>query len=235
MQLKLLSGGAAHGLVHALADRFTAETGCTIDGSFGAVGAMRERLLAGARADLVILTDPLIRQLIAEERVQAGSATDLGAVATSIAVRSGDSMPAVGDADALRAALRAADAIYFPDPKLATAGIHFVKVLDQLDIATELAGRLRPFPNGAAAMQALAASGATHPIGCTQATEILNTPGTRLVAALPGEFALSMIYRAGVCSAAALPEAAQRLAALLTHPENAALRSRLGFAAATPT
>jgi molybdate transport system substrate-binding protein len=46
MQVSLLSGGAAQGLVEALAPRFKAETGYTIAGSFGAVGAMRDRLLS---------------------------------------------------------------------------------------------------------------------------------------------------------------------------------------------
>ena len=105
----------------------------------------------------------------------------------------------------MRTALRAADAIYFPDPKLATAGIHFAKVLDRLGIRSELEPRLRPFPNGATAMRALAAAREAHPIGCTQATEILNTPGTTLVAPLPGEFALAMIYTAAICVKAALP------------------------------
>ena len=37
----------------------------------------------------------------------------------------------------------AADAIYSPDQKLSTAGIHFAKVLDALGIMGEVAGRLR--------------------------------------------------------------------------------------------
>ena len=45
MQLKILSGGAAQGLVHALSPQFQAQTGCEIEGIFGAVGAMRDKLL----------------------------------------------------------------------------------------------------------------------------------------------------------------------------------------------
>ena len=55
------------------------------------------------------------------------SAADIGTVLTAVAVRSGDPVPDVGNAAGLRAALLAADAIYFPDPKLATAGIHFAR------------------------------------------------------------------------------------------------------------
>ncbi len=119
MKLELLSGGAAQGLVGALEPQFKAATGCDIAGTFGAVGAMRDKLLAGARADLLILTRPLIAELAGTGHVMAGSARDIGVVQTGIAVRAGDPVPAIGDAVELRSALLGADAIYFPDPRLA--------------------------------------------------------------------------------------------------------------------
>jgi molybdate transport system substrate-binding protein len=215
--------------VAALAPKFKAETGADIDGTFGAVGAMRDKLLAGAPADMLILTASLIAELTQAGRIVAGSAADLGAVATGVAVRVGDPAPAIGDADALRAALRAADGIYFPDPKLATAGIHFAKVLERLGIADELADRLRVFPNGAAAMRALADVKGGRPIGCTQATEILNTPGVTLVGNLPRDFALATVYRLGISTEARSPDLARRLAALLTGEATRDLRQKLGF------
>ena len=65
-RLALLSGGAAQGLVAALAPAFEAETGCRIEGEFGAVGAMAAKLRAGAPADLLILTAALIAELTAK-------------------------------------------------------------------------------------------------------------------------------------------------------------------------
>ena len=128
MQLILLSGGAAEGLVRELRREFQISTGCVIVGTFGAVGAMQEKLLAGAPADLVLFTSPLIAELTRSGHVRSGSAVDIGLVHTGLAVRAGDPTPPVADARALCAALLAADAIHFPDPKLATAGIHFAKV-----------------------------------------------------------------------------------------------------------
>ena len=229
MNLTILSGGAAQGLVAALAPQFKAETGADIEGSFGAVGAMRDKLLAGAPADMLILTASLIAELTQAGRIVAGSAADLGAVATGVAVRTGDPAPAIGDADALRAALRAADGIYFPDPKLATAGIHFAKVLERLGIAGEVAARLRTFPNGAAAMRALAGTKGGRPIGCTQVTEILNTAGVSLVGDLPTDFALATVYRLGIGTEARSPDLARRFAALLTGAATRDLRQKLGF------
>jgi len=50
-----LSAGAAQGLVAEISPQFK-ETGCAIAATFGAVGAMRDKLLAGGKADLLILT-----------------------------------------------------------------------------------------------------------------------------------------------------------------------------------
>jgi len=229
MQLQVLSGGAAQGLVGALASQFKAETGCDIAGTFGAVGAMRDKLIGGAPADLLILTQALIAELTQSGHVVAGSAADIGIVRTSVAVRAGDPVLPIGDAAALRAALLAADAIYFPDPQQATAGIHFAKVLDRLDIGRAVAMRLRPYPNGATAMRALAAARSERPIGCTQATEILATPGVALIGPLPREHELATVYAAGVCTRATRPEEAHRLAAMLAAARG--LRERLGFEA----
>jgi len=230
MKLTILSGGAANGLVAALAPQFKSETGADIAGTFGAVGAMRDKLVGGASADLLILTSALIAELAEVGHVAAGSAADLGTITTGVAVRSRDPAPAIGDADALRAALRAADGIYFPDPKLATAGIHFAKVLDRLGIAGEVAPRLRTYPNGQTAMAALAATEGGRPIGCTQITEILNTKGIALVGDLPAEFALATVYTVGICAKAQSPELARHLAAMLTGDASRELRRKLGFA-----
>ncbi len=229
MKLRLVSGGAAHGLVAALADEFRAATGCEIAGEFGAVGAMKDKLVTGAHADLVILTAEAITDLEAKGLVIAGSAIDLGTVHTGIAARTGDPIPAIDTATGLRDALRAADAIYFPDPARATAGIHFEKVLRQLGIAAEVAPRIRAFPNGAAAMTALAAQHGGRPIGCTQLTEILGTPGVELAGNLPHEFELVTIYTAAVATGAALPEQARHLANLLASDAAITHREQAGF------
>jgi molybdate transport system substrate-binding protein len=229
MQIHLLSGGAAQGLVQALGPRFKAETGCDVAGTFGAVGAMRDKLIAGAPADLLILTAALIAALARDGHLVADSARDLGPVRTAVAVRDGDARPEVGTAVELRAALLAADGIYFPDPNLATAGIHFAKVLDTLGIAGEVADRLRPFPNGATAMRELAASKERRPIGCTQITEILHGPGVALVAPLPAEFELATVYTVAVCGKAASPDLARRFAALLAGDAARDQRLQAGF------
>jgi molybdate transport system substrate-binding protein len=227
--VRVLSGGAAQGLVEALCPAFEAKTGCRIDGVFGAVGAMKARLLAGEPVDVLILSRALIDGLARDGQVLRTSAKDIGAVETAIAVRGGDPLPAIASAAELRAALLAAGAIHFPDPEQATAGIHFAKIMRELGIWEAVGGRLRTAPNGATAMRALAASQDRRPLGCTQATEIIATPGIVLVAPLPPGCDLATVY---ACALAARSEAAAEAAeliALLTGDAAGDVRRRLGF------
>src|SRR5690349_18085181 len=104
-KLRLLSGGAAQGLVQEVQQRLRAETGFEVEGTFGAVGAMRDKLLGGDPCDVLILTQALIDQLTADGHVVAGSATPLGAVKTGVAVKEGAAAPDVSTAAALKATL----------------------------------------------------------------------------------------------------------------------------------
>ena len=227
--LHLLSGGAAQGLVRQLQAAFEANGSLKLDATFGAVGAMKQRLLDGAPCDVLILTQALIDGLVQSGQVRAGSDRKLGIVKTGIAVKAGTPWPEVASADSLRQALRKATGIYFPDPQLATAGIHFMKVLNELGIASEVAERLRPFPNGATAMKAMAACDDPQVIGCTQVTEILITDGIDLVADLPPVFELATVYTAAVCTASAHPQAATQFIEQLVSPAHAGLRQQGGF------
>jgi molybdate transport system substrate-binding protein len=227
--LHILSGGAAFGLVSKLEAQFKTSSGCTLAGSYSAVGVMRDQLLAGAPCDVVILSAGLIAQLEASGHVAAGSARALGKVRTGIAVKAGSPQPKVGTPDELKAALLAATGIYFPDPIKATAGIHFMNVMKQLGIDSQVADRLRPYPNGATAMAEMAKCVEPGVIGCTQVTEILYTPGVDLVAVLPKEFELATVYTAAVSSEAGNPSQAAALVALLSSSDAAALRLAGGF------
>lgn len=227
--MHLMSGGAAQGLVTALKSTIEQTTDTQLSCTFGAVGLMKQKLLEGAPCDVVILTAALIEQLSASGHVLAGSARHLGPVKTGVAVKHGTPWPQVETAEQLKAAMLAATGIYIPDPQLATAGIHFMKVLTGLGIAGTVASKLRPYPNGNAAMNAMAACDDPHVIGATQVTEILITPGIDFVANLPLEFELATMYTAGVRSTSTCAAQAQAMIDLLTSPEQAALRAKGGF------
>ena len=228
-ELHVLSAGAAQGLVEALTPGFVEETGAVLRATFGAVGAIREKLFSGERCDALILTEAMIQELVSSGHVLSGVSASLGRVRTGIGIRSGDAVPDIKNRAALKRTLCAATDIYMPDPHRSTAGIHFARVLERLGIGAEISPRLRPHPNGATAMRELAQSIGTTPMGCTQMTEILYTAGVTLVGPLPSEFELATVYSVAVGSRAHRREGAERFAQLLSGAGTSQARVQAGF------
>lgn len=225
--LHLLSGGAAQGLVTRLQAAFEARHGCRIQASFGAVGLMKEKLIAGDPCDLLILSQKLIDELAADQRADGASMRPVGQVKTGLALKAGRAPVQMRSEQDLRSLLQGAGAIYFPDPAKATAGIHFFKVLRALGLADR--PELRTFPNGAQAMAALAQAPEADAVGCTQVTEILITPGVQLSGVLPPPHELSTTYTAAVARGGSEPELARALIDALTAPDAAQARRDCGF------
>jgi molybdate transport system substrate-binding protein len=227
--LRVLSAGAAKGVVEALSGAFAAESGAGLAGTYDAAGAIRDRVAAGTACDLVILPAAMLDTLASQGWVDGESVAAIGCVPTGIAVAAGDAMPDVHDANALKASLARASALYCPDTTQATAGIHFAGVLRTLGLYDSSLAKLSSHPNGAKAMAALAAHGARGAIGCTQISEILYTPGVTLVAPLPAPFELATVYAVAAASHAKSAAQARAFAATLTGAQTHAMRIAAGF------
>lgn len=226
--LNILSAGAAQSVVQKIVADLKRENGYEVAAEFGAVGAMKAKALAGAPADVIVLTDSMIDELIASGFVAAPRA-DLGKVGTGVAVRAGVAKPNIAGADGLRSALLAASVITFPDPAIATAGKIVMACLDKLGIAAQVQARLKFFPNGNAAMNWLAANGDERAIGITQNTEILPIAGVTYAGPLPEEFQAKATYAAGVVAKRPQRAAALEFVSRLTAPAAKPMLQAAGF------
>ena len=215
--MNILSAGAAKGLLQTIA----ADEGTELNGEFGAVGAIKERLRDGAACDVIVLTDVMIAELAKAGVVDPASVMPLGRVHTGVALLASSAPMQINSVAALRELCANATKIYFPDPVRATASIHCLKVLTSLGLVPSYEDRFATFPSGAIAMRAMADAanvagvGETGAIGITQCSEILYTPGVQYAGALPEPYALSTVYTAAITQAAQnIPEAHRLLAAL---------------------
>ena len=202
-ELRVLSAGAAQAVVEAVAADYQRDTGRRVSGEFGAVGAIRQKVLDGAQADVIVLTGVMIDELVASGHVSRGSRADLGKVGTGVAVRAGAAVPDVSTVQKLRDRLVDATRVVCPDPAIATAGKVVLQVLERLGATDSVKPRLQYFPNGYAAMKWLAESKEPHDLGITQITEILANPGVALVGPLPGDLQVRTVYAAGVAARSA--------------------------------
>jgi molybdate transport system substrate-binding protein len=227
--VRILSAGAAQAVTEKIIEAFRRDTRHDVIADFGAVGAMKAKMIAGEPVDVIILTQPMIEALIGDGRVEAGSRIDLGKVGTGVAVRAGCDLPDVANVDALRARIRAASKIAFPDPAIATAGKVVMNLFDKLGVTEEVAPRMKLFPNGYAAMKWLAATAGGEELGITQVTEILPNEGVAYAGPLPDEFQMKAIYSLGIASQARERPVAEAFAARFSAASARALLVDAGY------
>jgi molybdate transport system substrate-binding protein len=164
------------------------------EASYDTVGATRDKVLAGAACDLVMVSTPAMDVLAAAGRVAAPRHL-IGHTGTGLAVPVDTPPPDLSSEAAVAATLRAATRIAMADPASgATAGRHFHSVLQRLGLAAELAPRITLHANGMLAVAEVAAGRAT--IGVSQGTEILAAPSVALGGMLPEPLQLWTGYEA---------------------------------------
>jgi len=178
-----LAAGAAQGAVLRLEPAIAATSRSKLDAVFDTVGALRDRVLGGDSADLVILSQAGLAALEKAGKI-VGPAVDLGSISVALAVRKGAPVPDVASPDALKQALLSAGSIAHADPaRGATAGAHFAHVLEQLGIAKDVGARVTVLPFGGDVIEEVARG--RFEIGVSQSSEIVAHPGVTLVGRLP--------------------------------------------------
>ncbi len=195
--------------------------------SFGTAGVVKARVAGGGGVDLVVLPPERLDELIRQGLVAAGP-LPLGTVRLGLAVKTGTPRPAIATEADVEAALLAAPAIGLADPASgATTGIFFAGLLRKLGLADTLKPRIRLFPDGTAAVEALARGEVALAMG--QISEIKPVAGADLVGPLPDALQLRTVYAAGVAAHAARPEAARAVMAFLRSPGVAPAFAAAGF------
>jgi molybdate transport system substrate-binding protein len=227
-ELRVLAAGATESTLRAVVADFEARSGHRLQLSFGGVGQLRDRIVAGEPADVVLATPAVLEQLEEKDLVRAASRVDLGRVGGGVAVRAGEPRPPVGSAEELKRALLAAEEIYFPDPASTTAGAYLLQVADRLGIGADVRRKGRTAPGGKQAMQLMARSRA-RALGVTQVSEILSVAEVELVGPYPAALQKVTTYSGAVPTRAAEPAAAAELLRFLTSPAVQARFRSAGF------
>jgi len=203
--LRVLSTAAVQVPVTETAEQFMRETGNRVTFEFATAGQVDEKLAAGAHPDVVINSSGRIAARTSANPADAAAVRDLGTVRIGVAARKGAARPDLSSAARFRDALVRAESITYGDPaRGATTGIHFSRIIDQLDLRSILAGKTILAANGLDVVQKVARGEAE--LGITQVSEILHVDASTLVGPLPDALQLATTYVAWT------PEPANRAA-----------------------
>ncbi len=228
VELNVLAAGATESTLRDVVGMFEKESGHTVKLTYGAVGALRDKIYGGAPADLTIVTPIIIEQLQAKGLVRPNTGMDLGRVGGGIAVRAGAPRPPVGTPEELKQALLTAKEVYYADPATATAGAYFLKVAERLGVGDAVRLKGRTAAGGKEAMELMAKSGA-EAVGVTQISEILSVKEVVLVGPYPGDLQNMTTYTGILLTHPPHPDAAEAFLRFLISPPVRARFRQAGF------
>jgi molybdate transport system substrate-binding protein len=203
-------------------------TGHHLTVSFGNATAIRDKVVAGDRVDIVILPPMQIDELIGRGLLLAAGRANLGVVRLGIAARAGGGMRPVATVDEFKQALASAPSFGMPDPADgSTSSVYLAMVLQQLGIAEAMRAKTKLFLDGTKALEAVAKG----EIALTVApiTSIFTVAGVELLGPLPETLQLRTVYAAALANRSTSPAAANALLKLLTSSEVATLFKAKGI------
>lgn len=224
--IMVLSAGALEAGLPALAGAYGKAHGHTIRVEIATPPAIRRRLVAGARADVLIVPPGVLEDKAIAPRIEQATGRVIGRAGVGIAVHVDAPAPTIDSADAVKAALLAADSVVY---NTASTGTYFVKLIERLGIAEPVKAKATIYASGQEVM-AHVAKGAQGrgELGIGPITEInlYVGKGVRLVGPLPPEIQNHTSYVAAVMSGGVAPTVAADFIAFLSSPS-----SRAAFAA----
>jgi molybdate transport system substrate-binding protein len=196
--------------------------------SFGNATAIQDKVIAGARVDVVILPPPQLDGLIQGGFLVESSRRALGVVRLGVAGRAGGVPPPVGTPDEFRRSLLSASSFGMPDPADgSTSSTYLEKLMQQLGIADEMRAKTKLFADGTKALEAVAKGEIA--LAIAPITSIRVVAGTRLIGPLPESLQLKTVYAAALTTKSVSSEAANALMTILTSAEFAAVLKQKGI------
>ena len=214
-QVKVLISGGFSGPYDKVLPEFEKATGIKVttgSGSSQGTGpqTIGAQLARGDAVDVVIMSREGLTELIAANRIAAGTDVDLARTPLGVAVRTGGPKPDVSTVEAFKKVVMSAKAVAVPS---STSGIFFEKeVLPRLGIADKVNVKASPRGTGAAAM---VASGEAD-VAVMPVSEIVHAPGVELAGVIAEEIQLNQVFAAAVVAGSRQAGPAKRLIAFLS-------------------
>lgn len=182
------------------------------------------RLARGESADVVIVDDKSMDQLIADGRILDGRKVPLVRSSIGMAVRAGAPKPDISTVEALKRTLLESKSIAY---SASVSGDYLSKELfPKLGIADQLASKSRRIERER--VGAVVARGDAE-LGFQQVSELLPVEGVDYVGPLPAEVQKVSVFSAGVASGTQDPDRARAFIRFLSSPDAAPTITKTGL------
>ncbi len=195
-EIHVMSGGAPKEVFALLTPKFETQTGNKVKFTYAVITALREKLAAGEKADVLVLPVPVLDGLAKDNKVRADARATFGIVGISVVVKEGAPKPDISTKEKFKAAMLAAHSVVHATPGKTPSGTHMGKVMEQLGIADAMAKKIIHKPALDGGVQLVA--GGQADIGIYPASEVASVKGISVVGPLPaGDRVQHRLWRGG--------------------------------------
>ncbi|NYJ11188.1 molybdate transport system substrate-binding protein [Rhizobium leguminosarum] len=211
-EIRLFGAIAVRPAVLALIPQFETATGLTVAVKWEVNPTVKKQIEAGEAFDLVIINPPMVQDLIAAGKVEAGSEVAFGRIGMGVAAKAGSRQLDIGSVEAFVDRLKSAGSIAYASD--GTSGGYFSGLLDRLGIADEVKPKLVAVPGG---QTASAVGRGEAELAVVPVTSILAAaPEVMLVGRFPAELQSYIDFAIGISAGSRDAEAASQLSEFLT-------------------
>jgi molybdate transport system substrate-binding protein len=211
--LKVLSDGPLRTALAQIVPEFRAQTGHAVEVVYGTAPALKAKLAAGEKADILISLAPEIAELKQAARL-AETQDAVASIKLGLAVRRGAAVPDIKTLEAFKRTLLHAETIIHND---LASGRAFARQLERIGIAEQVQSKI-VLVKGNGQLQELAKRTGNDVAG-GQLTQIIAENAVQFVGPLPPEAQSETIYSAGVFSDSHSRDAAKDFLLFLTSPK----------------
>ena len=225
--IHVMSGGAPKEVFALLTPRFERQTGHQVKFTYAVITALREKLAAGDKADVLVLPAPVLDGLARDGKVRADGRATFGIVGLGVVVKEGTRRPDISSKEKFREAMLAARTVVHATPGQTPSGTHMGKVMGELGIADAMAKKVIHKPALDGGVQLVAAGEAD--VGIYPASEVAGVKGLTIVGSMPAGLDLEIVYGAAVIHDSAAPNAAAAFVKFMAARENRSVWKEAGF------
>jgi molybdate transport system substrate-binding protein len=222
-EIKVLSTVGMQPATPELFSQFEAATGHRVLVTYGLAAVLKTKFLEGAPADVLILTAPIVDDLVKQGKVVADSKKDVARSGVGVAVKTGAPKPDISTPEALKAAVLSARSIGYS--REGASGVAFARVLERLGITDQVRAKYKD--TGTKAGEMLAAGDID--LAAAQIPELMAVSGIEVVGPLPAELQTVTIFSVGLATEAQEPAAAKALIEFLSGPRAAPVYKTKGL------
>ena len=210
-QVTVITSGGFASPLKAVLPEFEKSTGISVTvilgkSQGGGPDTIAAQLRRGVAADLVIMSQEGLNDLISENKIADNSKVDLAKTPIGLAVRAGAPKPDISTVEAFKTTLLRAKSITYPS---STTGIYMAtKLFPQLGIAKDVAAK-----SSNAGIAAVAKGDAE--IAIQPVSELLHVPGTDFVGTIPQQIQYISVFSAARVAGSSKADQATQLVSFL--------------------